>query len=320
LATTTKVITELLKSFGRRRPTRAGSLIITAFGDSIFPHGNSVGLAGLIGALEPFGLNARQLRTAVFRLVREGWLEAQQKGRRSYYSFTDTGVRQFTRAARRIYAVHRPRWDGRWTLVLPAHVPANEREALRRELLWQGYGAIRPGLYAHPTGDRLSLDETLQERKLAGKVVVLTAQTGDIASAEGMKELCRECWGLDQIAARYLDFLNRFHPALGSLRRTRAPDPAQCFQLRTLVIHEYRRILLHDADLPDALLPADWPGRRALRLATALYGLVQQGAMVYLRQKLAALDGPMPMPETGYYARRVAMRSSKRRCSPRALP
>ncbi len=303
MATQTNVIADLLKSFSRRRPARAGSLVITVFGDSIFPHGNSVGLVSLIGALEPFGLNARQLRTAVFRLVREGWLEAQQKGRRSFYSLTEYGVGQFTRAARRIYAAERPQWDGRWTLVIPAQVPAAQREILRRELLWMGYGAIHPGLFAHPTADRRSLDETLQERKLAHKVVVLTAQTLDAVSAEGLKKLSHDRWRLDQIAARYDAFLARFRPLLQSMRRARAPDPAQCFQVRTLLIHEYRRILLHDTDLPDALLPPNWPGRQASRLTATLYALVQQGAVQYLRSELEAAGGALPAPDSGYYQR-----------------
>jgi len=303
LATQLRIIDGLLAAFARRQPTRAGSLVVTVFGDSISPHGNNVGLVSLIGALEPFGLNPRQLRTAVFRLVQEGWLKARQKGRRSFYSLTDTGVRQFTRAARRIYAARRPQWDGNWTLVLPTHVPAGERDALRRELLWLGYGAINPGMFAHPTADRRSLDETLQERKLADRVVVLTAQIPDVVSAEGMKELCRECWRLDQIAARYEAFLTRFRPVLQTLRRARAPDPAQCFQLRTLLIHEYRRILLHDTDLPDELLPADWPGRQALNLTATLYARVQQGAVEYLRRDLESVDGALPAPDPGYYQR-----------------
>jgi phenylacetic acid degradation operon negative regulatory protein len=303
LATQTRIIDDLLTAFARRRPTRAGSLVVTVFGDSISPHGNSVGLVSLINALEPFGLNARQLRTAVFRLVREGWLKARQKGRRSFYSLTETGVRQFTRAARRIYAAQRPQWDGNWTLVIPAQVPAGEREALRRELLWLGYGAINPGMFAHPTADRRSLNETLQERKLANQVVVLTAQTPDVVSAEGMKKLCRECWRLDQIAVCYEAFLTRFRPVLQTMRRARVPDPAQCFQLRTLLIHEYRRILLHDTDLPDDLLPADWPGREALNLTASLYRLVQHGAVGFLRRDMEAMDGPLPAPDPGYYGR-----------------
>lgn len=298
-----QVVDDLLKGFSRRRPTRAGSLIVTVFGDSISQHGNAVSLVNLIGALEPFGLNARQLRTAVFRLVREGWLKARQKGRRSYYSLTETGVRHFTRAARRIYAAHRPQWDGNWTLVIPAHVPTRERDALRRELLWLGYGAISPGMFAHPTGDRRSLDETLQERRLVDRVVVLSAQTLDVVSAEGMKQLCRECWGLDRIGARYESFLEAFRPVLQAARRARGMDPAQSFQLRTLLIHEYRRILLHDTDLPDELLPADWPGRQALNLTATLYTLVQQGAVEFLRREMGAVDGSLPAPDPGYYQR-----------------
>ena len=303
MATQLRIIDDLLKVFARRRPTRAGSLVVTVFGDSITPHGNSVGLVSLIGALEPFGLNARQLRTAVFRLVREGWLRARQKGRRSFYSLTETGVGHFTRAARRIYAAQRPQWDGQWTLVIPAHVSAGERVALRRELFWLGYGAISPGMFAHPTGDRRSLDETLQERKLTGKVVVLSAQTLDGVSTEGMKQLCRECWALDRIAARYEAFLTIFRPVLQAVRRSRELEAAQCFQLRTLLIHEYRRILLHDTDLPDALLPSDWPGRKALSLTATLYDLVQLGAVQYLRRELETANGTLPAPDPGYYER-----------------
>ncbi len=310
MATNLRIINDLLTSFARRRPTRAGSLVITVFGDSIAPHGNTVALVSLINALDPFGLNARQLRTAVFRLVREGWLEAQQKGRRSYYSLTETGVRHFTRAARRIYAARRPEWDGKWTLVIPAHVAVGERNSLRRELLWLGYGAISPGMYAHPTGDRRSLDETLQERKLVNKVVVLTTQTLDVVSAEGMKGLCRECWGLDQIARRYESFLKTFRPVHQAIRRARSLYPVQCFQLRTLLIHEYRRILLHDTDLPDELLPADWPGREAINLTASLYRLVQSGAVEFLRQDMESLDGPLPAPDPGYYQRFRALSRS----------
>ncbi len=298
-----RVVENLLKSFRHHRPTRAGSLVVTVFGDSIAPHGNTVALISLINALEPFGLNPRQLRTAVFRLVREAWLITRQKGRRSFYSLTETGVRHFTRAARRIYAAQRPEWDGKWTLVIPVQVPAQERDALRGELLWLGYGAISPGMFAHPTDDRRSLDETLLERKLADKVVVLSAQTLEVVSAEGMKELCRECWGLDQIAGRYESFLKTFRPVIQAVRRARTLDPAQCFQLRTLLVHEYRRILLHDTDLPDELLPADWPGHEALNLTASLYRLVQQGTVEFLRKDMEAMDGWLPAPGSEYYQR-----------------
>ena len=76
----------------RSRPTmRAGSLITTVFGDAIAPRGGTVWLGSLIRALAEFGVSERLVRTSVFRLAKDGWLQSQQLGRRSYYSLTDTG-------------------------------------------------------------------------------------------------------------------------------------------------------------------------------------------------------------------------------------
>ncbi|MBI1733098.1 MAG: hypothetical protein HYR49_10095 [Gammaproteobacteria bacterium] len=72
---------------------------------------------------------------------------------------------------------------------------------------------------------------------------------------------------------------------------------------RTLLIHEYRRILLHDTDLPDELLPADWPGREAFDLTATLYRQVQQGAVQYLRREMQSLNGSLPAPNREYYGR-----------------
>ena len=62
------VIRELLQA----HPPRAGSLAITVFGDTVSQQGNSVWLGSLVDVMEEFGLNARQIRTAVFRLGQEG--------------------------------------------------------------------------------------------------------------------------------------------------------------------------------------------------------------------------------------------------------
>src|SRR5207344_2063190 len=64
-----------------RVPPRAPSLIVTVWGDAIAPHGGAVVLPGLIRLLDPFGINERLVRTSVFRLARQGWLEARPMGR-----------------------------------------------------------------------------------------------------------------------------------------------------------------------------------------------------------------------------------------------
>lgn len=298
-----KQVSELLAEFASRRPMRTGSLIISVFGDAVSQHGSAVWLGSLIKALEPFGLNQRQIRTAVFRLVQEDWLSARQMGRRSYYSFTEAGHRHYEKAARRIYHANREPWDRKWTLVLPALCDNREKELLRRELSWLGYGALTPGMFGHPSGDRQSLDETLLELKLTDKVVVLTAGTGDVVSRAVLRELCRDCWNLGGIENRYNQFIRRFSAIYRATRRARKMDDEQCFQVRTLLIHEYRRIQLQDSDLPEELLPPDWPGNPAYNLAKNIYGLVQKGSVDYLMQNMETMEGRLSEPGSGFYSR-----------------
>ena len=298
-----KLTDQYLKEFSSRTPVRAGSLIISIFGDSISQHGNSIWLGSLIESLKPFGLNARQIRTAVFRLVQEDWLVSSQVGRRSYYSFTDFGIRHYEKAARRIYSAKEEEWDGKWTVVVPAFIPNNKREQLRKELLWLGYGSIAPGLLAHPSGDRFSLDETLQEMGVTEDVVVLKAETEDLASRACLKQLVHNSWKLEEISARYEKFLEKFRSLAGTVKNNRAIEPLDCFLIRTLLIHDFRRILLSDADLPAELLPANWPGKTAFQLTANLYRQVHLGAKTYIMESMETIDGLLPDVDGKYYRR-----------------
>src|SRR5210317_2306437 len=94
---------KLVREFSSRRTLRTGSLITTVFGDSIAPRGGTVWLGSLIRAMGEFGINERLVRTSVYRLVKDGWLQSRQIGRRSYYSLTDEGRERFALATHRIY-------------------------------------------------------------------------------------------------------------------------------------------------------------------------------------------------------------------------
>ncbi|WP_019529457.1 phenylacetic acid degradation operon negative regulatory protein PaaX [Dasania marina] len=297
-----KCIESLLAEFQQQRPMRGGSLIVSIFGDSISQHGGSVWLGSLIEALQPFGLNQRLVRTSVYRLIQENWLVSTQIGRRSYYSFTEFGSRQYQKTSRRIYSASRPQWDGQWTLVLPAYVE-EERDELRKELRWLGYGTLASGLLARPGADRRSLDETLQELDAVDKVVVMNAHTEELASQGVLKQLSKACWNLDELEARYNGFLGRFRPVQAAVTKAKSLDAEQCFQLRTLLIHEYRRILLKDSDLPDELLHADWAGKSALNLTANIYRATYQGAENYLLGHMETAEGKLPKADAGFYQR-----------------
>ena len=292
----------LVDEFRESRPLRTGSLIVTVFGDAIAPRGGSVWLGSLIAALAPFGINQRLVRTSVFRLVREGWLQAEQVGRRSYYSLSPGGRARFREASRRIYAEPRREWPGTWCLALLSGVDAAHRDGVRKELGWLGFAPFSSSVLAHPMPDTGELEERLAAVDGGTDVLLMQASTlGDGDTV--LRRLIGEAWSLATLDERYLDFVRRFRPVYQAARRRRSLLPEAAFHVRTLLIHEYRKILLRDPFLPDRLLPDDWNGLAAYQLCRNLYEQVSAATETYLDAALETADGPLP-PAGPEFARR----------------
>lgn len=275
--TTTSDSSGLLDRLATERP-RAKSLIVTVYGDSLLPHGGTCWLGELIDLVAPLGLNERVTRTAVFRLVQDGILEAERIGRRSRYTLTRIGRRQFDSAQARIYASEAPARDGQWTLIaLPDSVSAAERDSLVRELGWQGFARLAPGLLGAARGDGAADAMTvLTEMDAAEDCVVFTAEAKTLDALPG---LAMRAWPLEELSQDYAAFHASFQP-IAAEAASLAPEAA--FTARTLLIHAYRRALLRDPALPDHLLPADWPGHAARELAATLYRTLSPGAEAHL--------------------------------------
>ncbi len=293
----------LVDEFRRQRPLRAGSLIITVYGDAIAPRGGTVWLGSLIRLLEPFGLSERLTRTAAYRLVQDDWLKTQPIGRRSYYSLTDNGRRRFENATRRIYSRPPNTWDHRWCFVMlpPVH-SGTDRDVLRKELGWQGFGLLRPGVMAHPSPDTDVLSNTLDELDASNDVIVMQAEGFSRALAP-MQRLVEECWRLDELESRYEEFVARFEPVLAATSKRRNLDTAASLRARMLLIHEYRKILLRDPRLPRDLLPQRWPGEAAYDLCRRLYRRLHASADGYLGEMLETIDGSLPEPAEYFFQR-----------------
>lgn len=301
--TAKKLVEQLLSDFRARRPLRAGSLIITLFGDTISQHGNRVWLGSVINALQPFGLNQRLVRTAVYRLMQDDWLKSFQVGRKSFYSFTESGLRHYEKAARRIYAVEHACAEGDWLFVYLSALSEKQRELLRRELRWLGFGNLFPGVMAKPGAERQSLDETLRELGLQDDVLIMRSQPDDKVSAQRLRKMVFECWDLAQLQVQYHAMLERFQPLYEALKNGARLSSEQAFQVRTLLIHDYRRLLLKDAELPQSLLPAAWVGRDVHNLAARLYKRIHRGAEEYVVNTMEATSGTLLTVDKAYFAR-----------------
>jgi len=290
----------LVARFRRQRPLRGGSLIITVFGDALAPRGGAISLGSLIPLMRSFGLTERLVRTSVARLATDDWLVGRRSGRLSEYRLSRPGRTRFLDATRRIYAGPATQWSGRWTLVLLSGIDAARRRRIREALHWEGFGEPEPGVLAHPTLTPGGTRAQLAALGLGDAPIILESR----ADGRGADQrLLQSGWDLRELATRYARFIDGFTPLLTALARREEPPPESAFIVRTLLIHEYRKIHLRDPLLPRSLLPGAWPGTAAYELCRSLYEQVFPAAEAHLTRVASRLDGPLPPPDAGVYRR-----------------
>jgi len=278
----------IIQAFQKEPPSRTPSLIATVFGDVIESHGQEVWLGSLTNLLEPLGISERLVRTSVYRLSQDDTLGSTKVGRRSYYTLTPSARIRVQRFDKQIYYFKEDPWDGEWRLIFTGTygISAEKRAEIRKHLTWLGYGIIAPNVYGHPTASLDSVWSLFEKLKVTQKVVVLKATNYDQVHGLGTHEMVRQCFGLRSLEDQYTAFNERFRPLVKALENnTTNPtqNPQHSFILRTMLIHQYRRILLDDPDLPAPLLPDNWPGIEAHELCGEIYQAVFDASEVFIQ-------------------------------------
>jgi phenylacetic acid degradation operon negative regulatory protein len=252
---------------GHGRP-RVWSMVITVFGDAVVPRGGRIALTALQDIMGRLRVEAGALRTAMSRLAADGWVIRERNGRSSFYRLAEEGRHAFDRATRRIYAAGPPAWDGAWTVAV---APPDGAAELREKMEEAGFLRVEASVYLRPE-TRNAPDPA---DALAGMLVI----HGNSAEHP---EAMRMLWPSDEIAAAYRAFIEAHRPLLGAFRRSGSIRPLDAMAARTLLVHDWRRIVLRDPGLPLALLPRHWPGEEARTLARDVYGRLLEPSEAWL--------------------------------------
>jgi len=230
----------------------ARSTLLTVLGEYLLPRPAGVWQEALIGSLRLLGFSESAARQAVARSAREGWLAGERVGRRSRMRLTPTSAALLRDGARRIYGFGGPvSWDGRW-LLLVLRVPEPRRELRHRlttQLAWAGFGSLGNGLWITPHVDR----EALVQAEAPAQLLSFRAELGALGE---VSRVIDEAWNLPDLREHYAQFIADFAPS-------RPRSAAATFATQTAIVHAWRRFPFIDPDLPDDLLPGDWPRERA---------------------------------------------------------
>jgi phenylacetic acid degradation operon negative regulatory protein len=234
----------------------ARSVLLTLLGEYVLPLDGGVWQETLVGALCALGYTTHAARQALARSVTAGWLTTERHGRRSRLTLTPDTAATLGTGAERIYGFgDAPAWDGRWLLVV-LRVPEERREVrhqVRTRLAWAGFGSLGGGLWISPRVAREAELRDLADEESIAELLSFTARLGAMGDLD---RLVREAWDLGAVAGAYDEFLADFG-------RRRPRSPAAVFGAQTLLVHAWRKFPFLDPDLPEEVLPPEWPRRRA---------------------------------------------------------
>jgi len=235
---------------------RVWSLIITFFGDAVALRGGRVPLSTLQDSMGLLNIEPGAVRTALSRLAGEGWVEREREGRLSFYKLTDQGHAAFDEPTKRIYAGAARGWDGEWTVAIETQDTSNR-------LSEHGFVALGGRAWLRVGGDASDLPEDL---------LVIAGAGSDLPAT------LLSLWNLDDHAAHYAAFISDWQ----SFDAPENLSPGDAMAARTLLLHDWRRIVLRDPALPDVLLPADWIGHKARKLVRQTYHELLHGSENWL--------------------------------------
>lgn len=236
---------------------QARSALFDLYGDHLRRRGGQAPVAALIRLLAPLGIAAPAVRTAVSRMVRQGWLTPARTPARPGYGLTAKAFARLEDAEARIYRTRQLSWSGRFDLLIVTNPTARaERERLAANLEFLGYGRLDSSSWIapRPAGE---VDEMLNDAGIRFE----RFSAAHAGGAAGARVMVSRAWDLTAIGAAYADFIERLTPVVRAVDVH--SDDETAFAARSRLVHEWRAFLFRDPQLPASLLPDPWMGTAA---------------------------------------------------------
>lgn len=183
-------------------------------------------------------------------------------------------------------------WDGTFRCLI-YDIPERERnfrDRFRYLASFGSYGQLRPGVMISPRARSSSLDEVIKQRPLGTRIHLTELRPADLAEA---RRMALEAWSLPDLSRHYQRVIASIETALGQGLDGDQHSPDWLWrhldQWRR-IYSEVARLQFEDPDLPQELLPAQWPARHYRNLLGQLNSCWGPQLVPLLREMADSLD------------------------------
>ncbi|MGW5241572.1 PaaX family transcriptional regulator [Monashia sp. NPDC004114] len=260
---------------------RSRTVVVSFLGAIVRPMGSWMPIGGTVDLVTQLGLDAPSVRTAVFRLTRRGWLESEVRDGIRGYALTPTALSALNAGDEIVWHARQPAELSDGWCIVTFSVPESartKRHQLRSHLSSLGFGNAGAGVWIAPARMRDAAVQAIDELGLTERCALFV---GDYAGGQDLTQLLSESWDLDDIDARYREFIARHSTIRATLDNGDGVDAALAFVTYLGLIDEWRRLPFRDPGLPPEVLPADWAAPAAGALFEQLVDLLGEPALTY---------------------------------------
>lgn len=215
----------LVKTVLGNTPPRVWSLLVTIFGDLALARDARLSGVSMNALTAAIGIKPEATRVALHRLRKDRWIESHRMGRQSRYALTTHGRAETLAARPRVYATTSSLQRPAVVIDKSATVTASPRTVQIAQGVW------------------------IQSAPVHSKTAWVLPMPDDIP--DWVRE--KLCPVEAQLASQ------RLARGLASVETTTL-SPLQATALRSVVVHEWRRVILRVPDFPDTCFPSGWKG------------------------------------------------------------
>jgi len=204
----------------------------------------------------PPGYSKKKYRQLAARMVREGYVQQVLVEGRPHFRLTGVGRKQLIKNKPVLSQTGGQEWDGFWRIVIfdIAEAERKVRDVLRRQLLKRGFGLLQNSTYISCYDYSKEWLEFLETKGLKGKVLLLESKQKYLGEP---KLLAEKVWGLEAIAAKYKQVIDRVVTRFGIKEASKREE------FLKKIYRDYLETIIIDPLLPKSLLAEDWGREKA---------------------------------------------------------
>jgi len=214
--------------------SRTWSILVTIFGDLAQNPEDEISGPLLSSLTKRIGIKPQAMRVALHRLRRDGWIVTEKSGRTSKHRLSEFGLTQSATASPHIYA-QTVKTPEAWHIIVAN--PAVQIDD--KSLVIRGYRRILSGIYI---GGGTEPQDTSEFLVVTGSLSTIPKWLQDLIANEA-------------IIADHIRLRRSLSIVEYALENGYAPTIVEAAVIRTLIVHDWRRMALRQPDLSVEFVP-----------------------------------------------------------------